>query len=183
MSSLPSLPKCFLCQHLGDVQRVMPIDAKNFRETAHGAIYRCRGCGVGFIHPRPSPDTTAGFYKLDAYYTQGASHMAEVQSTFLDRLRTHLAWRLDNSERLVDVLCRALPPSGVVIDIGCGAGVLVAELTSRGHRAIGVERDSTAVSRGSDMDVREGSAEQLPEDLPAADAVVFSHVLEHLSVP
>jgi SAM-dependent methyltransferase len=55
-----------------------------------------------------------------------------------------------------------------VVDVGCGAGRAVAELTDRGVRAVGVDLDERMVAvarqRRPDCDVRLGSAYELPFD-------------------
>jgi 2-polyprenyl-3-methyl-5-hydroxy-6-metoxy-1,4-benzoquinol methylase len=154
----------------------------------HGAIYHCPHCTLGFVHPRPTPAETAAFYELDAYYTQGASHMVQTASPGLvSRLRSHLAWRVDASEALGRVIQRSLPARSAIVDIGCGSGTLLKELARGGHRVTGVERDASSVSRRDEHDITvlEGSAEALPTALAPAshDGVVFSHVVEHLVDP
>src|SRR5438132_13945278 len=109
MSAVPesaagATPRCPLCDAVATHKTTMPLDAKTFRPTVHGAIYHCPGCALGFVHPRPTAAETAAFYELDAYYTQGASHMVQTASPGLaSRLRTHLAWRFDASEALARV--------------------------------------------------------------------------------
>ena len=175
------MPTCLICSGEAVHKMTMPVDAKTFKPTPHGIIYECKVCGFGFVHPRPA--RTEGFYELDAYYTQGASHFVQkAESALLTRLRTHLAWRADKGSNLVDVITREMP-AGRILDIGCGGGVLLQELASKGFEAIGVERDVAALSRKS-LSVLEGTAEHLPPLDPASfDGVVFSHVLEHLIDP
>lgn len=165
----------------------MPLDAKTFRPTPHGRVYECSSCGLGFVHPRPTATETKAFYELEAYYTQGASHMvATPPPGLLSRIRTHLAWRVDHGESMIDVMDKALARSGEVLDIGCGSGRLLKDLAARGHRAIGVERDAATVALDDPhITVLEGSAEALPPSLEPGrfDAVAFAHVLEHLVDP
>lgn len=102
------------------------------------------------------------------------------------RLRMHLAWRVDAGEQLLNLICAALKPPATIVDIGCGGGALLAELTCRGYQAIGVERDPHSLAlRDKRLTVLEGSAEILPLALRpgSCDGVVFSHVIEHLSDP
>ncbi|MEO8308116.1 MAG: class I SAM-dependent methyltransferase [Pseudomonadota bacterium] len=165
----------------------MPIDSKSFAATAHGRVHRCNACGFEYVSPRPTPGQAKAFYEIDAYYTQGKSHMVEVENpSFFSRLRTHLAWRADAGENLIDVIAEEIPRGGLVVDIGCGGGQLIRILAERGIRGVGVERDVQAMSlRDSQISVLEGSAESLPRELKpgGCDGVVFSHVLEHLVDP
>jgi SAM-dependent methyltransferase len=182
-----AMPRCPLCGGTGEYKTTMPIDAKTFRPIVHGSVYECARCALGFVHPRPTPAETLSFYKLDAYYTQGASHMVQTPAPgWLSRLRTHLAWRFDGGERLFKVIENELAPGSAVVDIGCGSGALLKELAGLGHRVTGVERDADSLSwRENDIRVLEGSAEALPAALEPAscDGVVFSHVMEHLVDP
>lgn len=165
----------------------MAIDSMTFRKTSHGAVYGCETCEVEFVHPRPTPEQTREFYALESYYTQGTSQTTHpTKPPFLSRLRTHIAWRMDRGNELVDVISRRLRRDGTVVDIGCGGGDLLNRLSERGYNTIGVERDPKAVSvRSSRVQVYQGSVEQMPKELKreAYDAVVFSHVLEHLVDP
>jgi SAM-dependent methyltransferase len=160
----------------------MPIDAKTFKPTGHGQIFECDACSFKFVYPRPVD--TKDFYDLDAYYTQGASHFVQrPEDRLATRLRVHLAWRFDRSETLSDVILSELPNKGELLDIGCGGGGLIDQLSGEGFKMTGVERDVAALSHRQ-LNVLEGSAENLPP-LPQAsfDGVVFSHVLEHLNDP
>ena len=173
---------CPVCSGPAIPKMTMPVDAKTFEATDHGHIHQCSACHFGFIYPPPS-DTSA-FYVLDRYYTQGASHMVAMRETsFLTRLRNHLAWRFDKGEVLADVIAGSVPISGTIVDIGCGGGNLLRHLSHHGYQMTGIERDTTSTAL-RELHVLEGSAEALPP-LPAHsfDGVVFSHVVEHLVEP
>ncbi len=176
-----------MCNGEAILKTTMPIDAKTFQPTPHGKIYHCSTCGAGFVHPRPSPTETEHFYELDSYYTNGVSHMVETGPPgFSSRLRMHLAWRLDASQPLFDLICAALEPKARIVDIGCGGGVLLGQLKELGFDVVGVERSAhTLTLSGQPTYVLEGSAESLPDSLRLGsyDGVVFSHVLEHLCDP
>lgn len=176
-------PLCPLCGLEGAHKFTMPVDAKTFKPTKHGAIYECARCLFGFVHPRPTAEETNKFYDLDAYYTQGASHMVNTPAPrFSSRLRNHLAWRVDRGRSLLEVMIAELPQAASVVDIGCGSGALLQAMSKLGYCMTGVERDADSLSFPN---VLEGSAEALPAELPrgAYDGVVFSHVIEHLVDP
>ena len=173
---------CPLCSGDSDHVMTMPIDAKTFKPIKHGQVYQCRTCGFKFVFPRP--DSTDEFYQLEAYYTKGLSHLVERDETRLStRIRVHLAWRVDRSEALPDVISAELPNNGAIVDVGCGSGALIRELQNRGYAMTGIERDIESLSL-LQLNVIEGTAEDL-SNVPkhSFDGVVFSHVVEHLVDP
>jgi SAM-dependent methyltransferase len=87
------------------------------------------------------------------------------------------------------VLERLVPPAGKdVLDVGCGRGALVRDLTERGARATGIEisDDQLAVARERDPDgagrYLVGRAERLPIADASFDVVVFMRALHHVAV-
>lgn len=91
----------------------------------------------------------------------------------------HRWWhaRLPEVERLV-------PPSGLVLDLGCGHGVVanLMGLRSPARQVIGLERDTrkATVGRGrlTNVEIREGDV--LDGDLPTAHVITICDVLHHL---
>lgn len=80
------------------------------------------------------------------------------------------------------------PRDAAVLDIGCGdAGVLIA-FAEAGARCAGLEPDARSLERGAvrarehgvEIELRQGTAEQLPYDAAAFDLVVLDNVLEHV---
>ncbi|MFQ3664403.1 MAG: class I SAM-dependent methyltransferase, partial [Chloroflexaceae bacterium] len=84
----------------------------------------------------------------------------------------------------VDRLMKVLPPGARVLEIGCGEGLLLDELRRRGLRVTGIEPSiaASAAARSKGLDVHTGYFPGVPIEGPF-DAVVMSHVLEHLSQP
>lgn len=72
-----------------------------------------------------------------------------------------------------------------LLEVGCGSGEMLQRLRGFGWDVLGQDVDPGAVAHGRKrgLEVRQGSLESL--DLPAAsfDAIVMSHVLEHLYDP
>jgi 2-polyprenyl-3-methyl-5-hydroxy-6-metoxy-1,4-benzoquinol methylase len=171
----------------------MPIDAKSFEPIAYGRATRCEACGIGSIDPLPSPAEVPSFYQLDAYYTQeGGTHFAKGEPiSFADRLRMHLAWRLDSGTMLTapTVLERvAVPQGGRILDVGCGHGDLLKSFGGRGWTLMGLDPDPTAVAvaRKAGLDVRIGGAEHAAEVLAEEerfDLITITHALEHCVDP
>jgi SAM-dependent methyltransferase len=87
----------------------------------------------------------------------------------------------------LEMFDRLAGPGGKdVIDIGCGGGALVRELTARGARVVGVEisEDQLAAARAQD-DGRGaryviGEGQRLPLDDSSADLAIFMRTLHHV---
>jgi len=85
------------------------------------------------------------------------------------------------------VLARLVELAGRdVVDVGCGGGGLVRELTARGARVVGVaisdEQLAPAIAHdaGSDARYLVGRAQALPLEDASADVVVFMRSLHHV---
>ncbi len=97
----------------------------------HGSydVHWCTSCGYGQVWPRPTRNEVSGFYDLADYYTHKANTNGKAgrnsDESFLDRLRMHISWRLDNGEDLSPNDAVALlkgSSSGSMLEIGCGNG-------------------------------------------------------------
>lgn len=181
-------PPCTICGGALAPWLAMPIDPIKNEPSGFANALRCVACGTGSIRPVPSPAEVAGFYRLDAYYTHGAGHIAEVAPSIADRALIKLAYTVDRGEHFDAALAATvLPPAAKVVDLGCGDGALIGELKAAGFEVVGVDPDPSAQARGAErgINIRPGTAESPPADLPhdAFDLVVMSHSLEHCIDP
>ncbi len=76
-------------------------------------------------------------------------------------------------------------PRGRMLDLGCGSGELLGRMCSLGWQAEGLDFDSAAVevARHKGLRVRMGSLHEQKFPDATFDAVVLSHVIEHLHQP
>ena len=134
----------------------------------------CAACGLGSLHPLPTPDEVAGFYPSEYYGSPGQKFTSLVE----------VVVRLVGS-RHVNFLTRDLPRGARVLDVGCGRGVLLSALADRGLEVHGVELNEAA-TRGADPRAQIRIAEHLRDagyEAGSFSKVIVWHVLEHLRDP
>lgn len=134
----------------------------------------------------PSPPQAAASDLLRERYERDYSRVG-------DEGRRFAAWRELGARAKVDHVLALLPSSTseptTLLDVGCGDGSLLAELTARRPRwsLAGVEIAESAVARARgrvpSADVRLYDGVRLPWPDGAWDVGVLSHVLEHVHEP
>jgi SAM-dependent methyltransferase len=129
-----------------------------------GRLAQCEACGAASTYPAPDDAELDAAYST--WYRPAAGRFSGGGDWVLRRSRATLARRIDE---------RA--PTGPVLDVGCGEGVLLDALHARGREAVGLERTS------SRRDVRDQEAAEFDECPGEWAAVVFWHSLEHLRDP
>ena len=84
----------------------------------------------------------------------------------------------------VTLLAKYLSPQAKILEIGCGEGILLKELNRRGFDTCGIEPSKTASASAceSKLNVIQGYF-PVTEVSGSFDAVVMSHVLEHIQEP
>ncbi len=157
------------CPTLG-AHQVHPLT----RGGARGRLWQCRGCGlVGWTETWTAAQARqhyAGYY-----------HPVEITYDPLTEQRYHAFL----SE------CERLTPGRRLLDIGCGAGHLLAVSAARGWQATGVEVSSSALEALDRLQRERGVRFTVVSDdlarasLPAGrmDVVSLVEVIEHLGNP
>jgi SAM-dependent methyltransferase len=151
------------------------------RELAwHPGYGTCESCG-GYVNRRPpATDDLARLYSLDFYWhgrvrTKGQPPIE--RRPLLDRTDGRVDYWLGLVERYA-------PGRTRVLEVGCGSGVLLAELSRRGYECIGLEPDpatAALVSERTGVEIRAGL---FPLDgLPEVDLFLAFDVLEHARDP
>jgi len=149
-------------------------------------LYWCAECKYGRLGGDFTPGQVALFYP-SAYYTHRPEPKCEGNVSFFDRLRAHLAWRLDAGAPLQPNEI-ALSRRGrlTLCDLGCGSGKQISQFKEAGYEIIGVEPDPRARSMAQKVgEVLDGTAENIPSKIAGMqfDVVLLSHVLEHCIDP
>jgi SAM-dependent methyltransferase len=147
------------------------------RDPATGdafTIVRCRRCNLARTAPAPSET------ELDGYYPRGYHSTTKRYRGGMDRVLS-----LVHRSR-IRTIERILGGPGSVLDIGCGPGVLIDQMRSRGWRVRGTERSASAARQARDvfdLDVSAVDVDDLVSAGATYDAVVLWHVAEHLRAP
>ncbi len=189
-SSVAAEPSCLICNGSVRPRYGLPGLSRRFSLETVATVSWCDVCDVGFLFPRPSPEANALLY--DEYFdrkNRGAALSVRPHPTLLNRLRVHLAYRLDwGSGSQIDLIRKHVSQGEVdMCEIGCGTGDMLSAFARAGFRTVGVEPTASAIrqAREKGLEVLAGSAEELPAALPRAafDIVLLTQVLEHCHDP
>ncbi len=206
-----AVPSCYVCGAHGDVLHV-ELEDLLYGAEGRWTLRRCvrPSCGLMWLDPRWRAEELWRAYRT--YYTHApiagtASTAWSLRSRIGDgrlqaalgyegvavgprwhRALAPLAHLWPGGVDEVDITVAFLPaPSrpSRVLDVGCGEGRLLARLQALGWTGIGhdVDPQAVAVARQRGLAVTEGDL--LAQAYPDAsfDAVVLSHVIEHVHDP
>jgi 2-polyprenyl-3-methyl-5-hydroxy-6-metoxy-1,4-benzoquinol methylase len=145
-----------------------------------------------YTHGTNGPVRPAGFLKrmhalaLRGYWAH-KYHYEIGSQPFPARVLARLLYLSPIRRREADGGVRCLPavPHGRLLDVGCGSGQWLSEMSQRGWTVEGVDFDKSAVklARQAGLKVESGSLEEqhYPDD--CFDAVTLNHVIEHVPDP
>ncbi|MDB5799591.1 MAG: putative SAM-dependent methyltransferase [Rhodocyclales bacterium] len=170
-------------------------------------LHCTHGCQLAWLHPQPSPVTLVAAYSQ--YYTHHAPAPASSLRRLYNRMRhaylcdrfayprltTKLSTRIGG--RLLallphrraafdsSILWQTAIPGGKLLEIGCGNGGTLACLSDFGWQTQGIEADPIAAkfARQRGLNVINGDAAAQTFNANTFDAIIMSHVIEHVSDP
>jgi len=134
-------------------------------------LWRCASCALVQRHPMPSVEEVRAMYASDGHY--GDECMGQLEA-FLERDRTVVH----------DLLARGGP--GPLLDVGCGAGILLRAAQEAGLLVTGLELSGPSAERAREalgVAVHETEIEHAPLEDGSLGIVTFSHSLEHVREP
>lgn len=165
MSAEKSVPDCAICG--AKVSACWLAQARDYVTDELFSVWRCAVCDVAATVPHPA--------SLDPYYSaQYRRYNWFTAST----LRWLYRWRAGR-------WTRDLAKAGIVLEIGCGEGWMLAALRSKGWRVVGSERTLEAARPargGQNLPIFVGSLDAVCPD-QRFDAIVLFHALEHMTAP
>lgn len=165
-------------------------------------------CGALWLNPMPAPIDIWMAY--ETYYTHADRRASSSILGFLYRnaAQGHLAnrFRLELKstrwwQRTIGLLFWLMPAKrlqielgldalqhqrkGSILEVGCGSGALIEKLKRWGWKVEGIDVDAKAVANASAKGLNVSVGDVISKKYPPAsfDAVISSHVLEHLHNP
>lgn len=141
-------------------------------------VVECRQCRLIRLFPRPTPERLRGYYP-DSYWHDPSRDTADRLAEFWRRfvLRDHV--------RFVKRAARSVPDASV-LDVGCGGGLFLREMSLKHDRAFGLDFSVNAASVAwstNGIPVSCGALPQAPFRDEAFGLITMFHVLEHLYDP
>lgn len=146
----------------------------------HPSYGVCTSCG-GYVNRRPpAAEALSELYSLEFYWH------GRVRTKGQPPIERRAG--IDRSDGRVDywvsLIERFAPEAKQVLEVGCGSGVLLAELAGRGYSCVGVEPDERTAAWTQEQTGVEIRSGLFPfEGLPQSDLFLAFDVLEHARDP
>ena len=171
-------------------------------------LYRCAGCGAGYLDPRPNVESIGMAYlQKDTPGPVGQEDLnprsawrryrAALRNGYLNAHYGYQLtpakgqgplWLSSKQRQRYDTYVAYLryPGKGArVLDVGCGPGHFLVKMRAAGWEVCGIEPNPKAAAAvaAAGLDVRVGMLETLALPEGHFDAVSLHHVIEHLHDP
>jgi SAM-dependent methyltransferase len=146
---------------------------------------QCRACDSATLEAPPTAETVASVYP-ERYTFNGSGGERSVVRAVLAALEWQLFYAPTYRRRVAIVRRLTRLRRGRLLEIGCGAGLLLVHLRNAGYDVEGVELSGDDAAHGRErygLSIREGRVESLPLERDGYDAVVLINVLEHILDP
>lgn len=203
-------PDCYICGASGHVA-YEGLPDRLFGAAGEWTLLRCTNgnCGLIWLSPMPIPEDIGMAYAT--YYTHADANPARPPPFYqrlVDAGREHYisarygypstaglgGWlasplvRFEPGRRAhadFSVLYLRSQPGGRLLEVGCGTGEMLMAMQSRGWEVAGLDPDPRAAenARSRGLNVIEGDLRSDAFEENSFDAVVMSHVIEHLHDP
>ncbi len=148
------------------------------------SVVECVGCEYGVTVPQLAGDQLAPYY-AQSYYESYYEHTDSSQRSLLQRLRELLRKRgAVRRQSRPPYRLEGLAP-GRLLEVGCGAGDLLAHFAALGWDTYGVDPSTAATTAAARQGatVHTGTLQDQPWPAASFDLVIFQHSLEHIPDP
>lgn len=199
---------CPLCGSLDKQVLYAGLRDRMYGVSGEWIYMKCRACGLVFLDPRPTEESIGEAYavypthapvqppdnllrQLRSYVTAGylANKFGYVEGAdALQRMAGWLMYLHPGQREYVNGSVMYLPADrrGHILDVGAGAGELLAKLRNLGWTVEGVDTDPKAaesILAHYGIEVRVGTLAQQGYPSEYFDALTMSHVIEHVHDP
>jgi SAM-dependent methyltransferase len=140
-------------------------------------VVECRGCGLLRLEPQPEPGDLKDYYP-NLYWAKGRTRHG------LAGLYRRIVLR-DHTRFVLKAIRGMGLPRARILDMGCGAGDLLASLRGYGHAGIGLDIAASALQAAAEVGVPGVRADHsaAPFASGSFDVVMLFHLLEHIPNP
>lgn len=143
------------------------------------SIVECNACRLIRLDPRPSQEELADYYPESYWYAPDHSFASRLEQGYRRFVvRDHV--------RFVSRAIRESGERGMVLDVGCGGGLLLSMLREEGTPVLGLETSRRAADvawHHNHIPVICGDLADSPVLNESCSAVTMFHVIEHLYEP
>jgi len=141
------------------------------------SVYRCDGCGLGVLDPRPDPEELRELYR-NGYHESNYGQGVRLGSP-------EMRSRLSQETHRIRFFKRAFR-RGRLLDIGCGMGYFLLACREAGYEVAGMDISSDAAAYVREelrIPVSVGTLEGIDYPPASFDVVTMWHFLEHVRGP
>jgi 2-polyprenyl-3-methyl-5-hydroxy-6-metoxy-1,4-benzoquinol methylase len=163
-----ALPACIVC---GCAERTRLVEKQGW------IVYKCAGCGLGVLDPRPDPEELGRLYEK-GYFDSHYSERLKADSPAMQRRLSQQSHRLR--------FFRRLKREGLVVDVGCGMGYFLYAAKRAGYGVRGVDLSDWAASYITgelQIPVSIGPIDEMVLGEGTVDVLTLWHSLEHMRHP
>lgn len=174
---------CVACG-AADYRVMLETTDKLYRTTAKPfRILECAKCKLLRLDPVPDPQELAQYYPKTYWQSDGQNPVSALEQSY----RRLVAW--DHVAFLEKAIEDSEAPKGsrkLVVDVGCGGGLLLRMLQERGHKTVGIDfsLDAAAIAwKENRVPALCASLAKPPLREGSVSVLSMFHVLEHLYEP
>lgn len=209
-SGLEYLECCPVCGSSSRSLQYSSLEDRLYGVPGSWTLYRCTGCHVFYLDPRPTIET------IGKAYTKYHTHFPGSQDTPSRNPLRNIKLALKNGylnntwntslrpafPLLARLISKVLPhwmelynrqamrnlpnpPCGELLDVGCGSGSFLKIAKTVGWSVQGIDVDEKAIeaARAEKIDARVGSIDIFEGQSELFNVITMSHVIEHVHDP